>query len=186
MRRRPLNAPQTIESYIRGNSAPRYMLRLRDLEAEYRTQRRCLEAAYADLHETIGDDSAEFARRWRELARAWRFERLNDLVAEHNLWYPMESNLPMDPRTGDYRPIRGASYRRLELGAPLGARPLPRGPPPGAARAPGARTARRAPGAQDPETSLTSPTHTRRRRARGQGRTGKVSPRPRLSPPVRG
>ncbi|HYI81783.1 MAG TPA: hypothetical protein VEX11_01080, partial [Acetobacteraceae bacterium] len=83
MRRRPLNAPQTIESYIRGNSAPRYMLRLRDLEAEYRAQRRGLEVAYADLQETIGDDPVEFARRWRELTRSWRFDRLNDLVAAH-------------------------------------------------------------------------------------------------------
>lgn len=153
MRRRPLNAPQTIESYIRGNSAPRYMLRLRDLEAEYRTQRRCLEAAYADLHEAIGGDSTEFARRWREVARAWRFERLNDLVAEHNLWYPMESNLPMDPRTGDYRPIRGASYRRLELGAdwvldhfPADPRPVRPAPPVRAPRAapPSCRTLKRA------------------------------------------
>jgi len=116
MRRRTLAAPQTIESYIRANSAPRYMRLLRDLEVEYRAQRRRLEATYAELLEAVGEDAAEFARRWRRQARSWRFDRLNDLVGEHNAWYPMEANLPMDPRTGDYRPIRGASYRRVELG----------------------------------------------------------------------
>ncbi|CAA9493998.1 MAG: hypothetical protein AVDCRST_MAG45-906 [uncultured Solirubrobacterales bacterium] len=115
-RRRVRVAPQTIESYIRANSAPRYMRRLRDIEVAYRAERRRLEAAYQELLEIFGDDLAEFSRRWRERARAWRFERLNELVTEHNAWYPVEANLPMDPRTRDYRLIRGASYRRLELG----------------------------------------------------------------------
>jgi hypothetical protein len=116
MRRRPHVAGQTIESYLRANSAPRYMRRLRDIELEYRNQCRRLAAAYTELREELGDDHSSFARRWREQARRWRFDRLNDLIREHNEWYPMESNLPMDPRTGDYRPIRGASYRRTELG----------------------------------------------------------------------
>jgi hypothetical protein len=146
-RRRPHVAGQTIESYLRANSAPRYMLRLRDIEAEYRSQRRRLQAAYEELREAAGDDLALFAERWRQQAERWRFHRLNDLIRAHNAWYPIEANLPMDPRTGDYRPIRGASYRRIELGAefvlehfkptPDGAEPAP---PPRAPREP-ARTA---------------------------------------------
>jgi hypothetical protein len=115
-RRRPHVAGQTIESYLRANSAPRYMRRLRDIEAEYRNQLRRLAAAYEELREVAGDDRSLFAQRWRRQAERWRFERLNELVRAHNAWYPIEANLPMDPRTGDYRPIRGASYRRIELG----------------------------------------------------------------------
>jgi hypothetical protein len=114
-RRRTRVAPQTIESYLRANSAPRYMRRLRDIEAAYRTERRRLEGAYEELLGSLGHEPALFSRRWRELAGSWRFNRLNELIGEHNAWYPMEANLPMDPCTGDYRPIRGASYRRLEL-----------------------------------------------------------------------
>ncbi len=128
-------APQTIESYIRANSAPRYMRRLRDIEVAYRAERRRLEAAYSELLEALGDDLAQFSQRWHERAQAWRFDRLNELIVEHNAWYPVEANLPMDPRTRDYRPIRGASYRRLELGPAwvlehFPATPRPAGPDP--------------------------------------------------------
>ena len=53
---------------------------------------------------------------WRERAAAWRFDAVNDLVREHNDWYPIEANLPMDPRTRDYVRIRGRSYQREPLG----------------------------------------------------------------------
>ena len=46
-----------------------------------------------------------------------RFDKLNDLIEEHNEWYPTESGLPMDPRTRDYQRIRGRSYRRDPIDA---------------------------------------------------------------------
>jgi hypothetical protein len=92
------------------------MQRLREIEVEYRSQKRRLEAAYGSLVEAFGDDPDRFARHWRTRAEAWPFDRLNRLVREHNEWYPIEARLPMDPRTRDYRPVRGASYLRLELG----------------------------------------------------------------------
>src|SRR5918998_3593931 len=110
--RRASVAPRTIESYLKANSAPRYMRRLREIETEFQTQQRRLEAAYAGLTEALGHDAERFSRRWRAAARGWRFDRLNDLVREHNDWYPVEASLPMDPRTRDYRAVRGASYRR--------------------------------------------------------------------------
>ena len=109
-------APSTIESYLKANSAPRYMRRLREIETEFQNQQRRLEAAYAGLIEALGHDAERFSRRWRAAAHAWGFDRLNDLVRDHNAWYPVEANLPMDPRTRDYRAVRGASYRRVELG----------------------------------------------------------------------
>lgn len=114
--RRDTVAPRTIESYIKANSAPRYMRRLREIEAEFQNQQRRLEGAYAALTEALGHDPQRFARGWRAQAEAWRFDRLNQLVREHNMWYPVEASLPMDPRTRDYRAVRGASYRRVELG----------------------------------------------------------------------
>lgn len=115
--RRLIQGPRTVEDYLRAQSPPRYMQRLRDIEGEFRLQVRRLEAAYRALEEACGDDARAFARGWRAQARAWRFANLNDLVRQHNDWYPIEAKLAMNPRTRDYVPVHGRSYRRLELGA---------------------------------------------------------------------
>ena len=73
-------------------------------------------APYEALREQCGDDRQRFARHWHAIARRWRFEELNELIREHNEWYPVESGLPLDPRTRDYVRMRGRSYRRDELG----------------------------------------------------------------------
>jgi len=52
------------------------------------------------------------ARRWEAIAHAARFDDLNDLIRQHNEWYPIERDLPMDLRTRDYVLINGRSYRR--------------------------------------------------------------------------
>jgi hypothetical protein len=113
--RRTRQTKRTVESYLKAGVMPRYMERLREIETGLRTERRRLERAYRELQEEYGHDADGFARRWRARARATRFERLNELIREHNDWYPVEANLPMDPRTRDYVLIRGRSYRRAEL-----------------------------------------------------------------------
>ena len=92
------------------------MQRLREIEVEFQLQRRRLEDAYRRVEEACRGDRGLFWRRWRDEAAGWRFGALNELIREHNEWYPVEANLPMDPRTRDYVPNRGASYRRVELG----------------------------------------------------------------------
>ena len=92
------------------------MQRLREIEIEFQAQRRRLESAYRALADQCGTDADLFSRRWIATALGWPFEPLNVLIREHNEWYPVEADLPMDPRTRDYVPVRGASYRRLELG----------------------------------------------------------------------
>ena len=114
--RRLIRGPDAVEAYLRADSLPRYMQRLREIENEFQAQRRRLEAAYRALEEVWGHDAAAFSRHWRVRARTWRFERLNQLIREHNEWYPVEASLPMDPRTRDYVPVNGRSYRRIELG----------------------------------------------------------------------
>jgi hypothetical protein len=108
--------PKTVEAYLRGQSPPRYMQRLVEIEAIYQFHRRELEEAYRTLSDALRPDPARFARTWRARVRDWSFEDLNELVREHNQWYPVEVDLPMDPRTCDFVPVRGASYRRIELG----------------------------------------------------------------------
>jgi hypothetical protein len=114
--RRARQTKRSIESYLAAGVMPRYMQRLRDIEDGKATHARRLRKAYDRLREECGEDRERFARRWRQVAERWRFDELNDLIREHNEWYPIESGLPLDPRTRDYVRMRGRSYRRAELG----------------------------------------------------------------------
>ncbi|HEX6460602.1 MAG TPA: hypothetical protein VF032_16910 [Thermoleophilaceae bacterium] len=114
--RRARQTRRSVEAYLAAGVMPRYMERLRDIEAERANLRRRIGRAHRALKEACGDDREEFARRWRERAHEWRFDEINQLIKEHNDWYPIESGLPLDPRTRDYVPIRGRSYRRTPLG----------------------------------------------------------------------
>jgi hypothetical protein len=92
-----------------------YMARLRAIDVQTREHQRQLESARAALALETADDPEAFAARWREIAAAWNFVEVNDLIERHNRWYPVESRLPMDPRTGDYARINGEDYRRRPL-----------------------------------------------------------------------
>jgi hypothetical protein len=85
-----------------------FMRRLRQIDDEIQA----LTARLGQLH-TEGKD----ADAWRRLAERWDFGAVNDLIERHNLWYPVEARLPMDPRTRDYVKIGGRSYRREPLDA---------------------------------------------------------------------
>ena len=113
--RRTRQTKRSVESYLKGGVLPRYMERLREIETATRSHRRDLERAYRELLEECGHDADEFARRWRARVVRWPFDALNELIRQHNDWYPIESNLPMDPRTRDYVKLRGRSYQREEL-----------------------------------------------------------------------
>lgn len=114
--RRTRQTRRTVEAYLAAGVMPRYMERLREIEAERVSIRNQLARAYRRLQEACGEDRDAFARRWRQMAHAWPFEGINQLIKEHNDWYPAESGLPLDPRTRDYVMIRGRSYRRKPLG----------------------------------------------------------------------
>ena len=115
--RRTRQTRRSVESYLKGGVLPRYMERLREIESATVDHLQRLDRAYRVLQEQCGEDRAAFARRWRRRAERWRFDDLNELIREHNEWYPIESQLPMDPRTKDYQRIRGRSYRREPLTA---------------------------------------------------------------------
>ena len=110
--RRARQTRRSVEAYLKAGVLPRYMERLREIEQETDEQRHRLSRSYRALRDECAGDPALFARVWRQRARQWRFDKLNNLIREHNEWYPIESGLPMDPRTRDYQRIRGRSYRR--------------------------------------------------------------------------
>jgi hypothetical protein len=114
--RRARQTRRTVEAYLAAGVMPRYMERLREIEAERKRIRSRIARAYHSLRATCGHDREEFARAWRRRAHEWPFDDINQLIQEHNDWYPIESGLPLDPRTRDYVPIRGRSYRRTPLG----------------------------------------------------------------------
>jgi hypothetical protein len=86
-----------------------FMLRLRQIDDAIAAHEMRLAEAYEDHR---GDPAG-----WRAAADAWDFGEVNDLIARHNRWYPVEARLPMDPRTRDYVQVGGSSYRREPLDA---------------------------------------------------------------------
>lgn len=129
LRRSTLQRARSVESYLRGDALPRYIRRAAEIERGTRAHETALREARAALLERLGGDPAAFAARWTATVRAWDFEDVNELVRQHNAWYPVERDLPMDPRTGDYVLVSGRSYRRDELDAGWALRRFP--PEPG-------------------------------------------------------
>jgi len=109
-------------SYLASLGGPLpYMARLREIDALTIEHEHQLTAAY----EALGRDP----EAWAAAARGWDFGEVNELIDRHNRWYPVESRLAMDPRTGDYALVNGRSYRRRPLDASwvLERFPSPRG-----------------------------------------------------------
>jgi hypothetical protein len=107
---------RSAEAYISAGAPPRWMERVVEVDRGIDRERRRLAADYAALRRTHGDDPAAFAERWRAHARRRRFDDLNELIRQHNDWYPIERDMPLDPRTGEYIEF-GRPYRRPELDA---------------------------------------------------------------------
>jgi hypothetical protein len=113
--RRARHTRRSVEAYLAAGAMPRYMERLNEIEAERTRIRTQLGRAYRWLRETHAHDREAFAREWRARARRWSFDEINELIRIHNEWYPVEANLPLNPRTGDYVMMRGRTYRRAPL-----------------------------------------------------------------------
>jgi hypothetical protein len=113
-----LQRARTVEDYLTGSMPPRWMERLADIERGIARERRRLERVWRELGRECAGDPEAFASRWRQAARSWSFdEGLNDLIREHNEWFPVERQLAIDPRTRDYVLINGKPYRRPVLDA---------------------------------------------------------------------
>ncbi|HEY4278479.1 MAG TPA: hypothetical protein VGM91_09685 [Conexibacter sp.] len=122
MQGRPLSsrarqAQRTVEAYLQGGSPPRWMERSAEIDNGIARELRALDATYRALRAEHGEDHDAFARAWRAHAQARDFTELNRLIQQHNDWYPVERDLPFDPRTGDYLKIHGRSHLRPMLDA---------------------------------------------------------------------
>jgi hypothetical protein len=112
------NFRASAEAYLASMGGPRaYMLRLRAIETAIREHELELDEAWRALAHECGEDQGRFASRWTALAASWSFDEVNELIERHNRWYPTESQLPMDPRTGDFTLVNGRDYRREPLDA---------------------------------------------------------------------
>jgi hypothetical protein len=106
------------DSYLAAARGPlAYMLRLHDIETRIAEHEERLENAWRALALECGAEVARFDREWCEIAARWSFDEVNDLIERHNKWYPTESRLPMDPRTGDFALVNGREYRLSPLDA---------------------------------------------------------------------
>ena len=118
VRLRLRNFSSAASSYLAAARGPlAYMLRLRVIEQQTAEHEERLAEAWHALGLECEGDAPRFARRWREIALAWPFAEVNELVDRHNRWYPVESRLPMDPKTGDYALVTGRDYRLSPLDA---------------------------------------------------------------------
>src|SRR3712207_9576164 len=107
---------RTLENYLKAGNRPRWMERLVDIDKGIAKERQRLHRAYRDLAERHGAGTEAFARAWRERAEQWDFEELNVLIRQHNEWYPIERQLPIDLRTRDYVLIRGRRSEERRVG----------------------------------------------------------------------
>jgi hypothetical protein len=114
---RAMQSRRSLEAYLKAGNRPRWMERLAEIEQGVATERRRLARAHRTLARECGHDPEAFARCWRHTAEAWDFTALNALIRQHNEWYPIERELPMDPRTRDYILVHGRSHRRPLLDA---------------------------------------------------------------------
>jgi len=120
-RRLPVRARHsrpTVEAYLVATRGPLpYMVRLREIEQHVESHEDVLRGEWLALGSEHDCDPKAFANTWRARAATVAFDEVNDLIERHNLWYPVESRLPMDPRTGDYALVNGRSYRLAPLDA---------------------------------------------------------------------
>ena len=115
--RRSLRNVSSVEQYLQAGVVPRFIERARQIEDGTRRHRLRLQRAYDWVREQHGEDPEEFAARWTAIAANWRFDDVNELIEEHNQWYPAERRLPLNPRTGDYLTIGNRDWRRHPLTA---------------------------------------------------------------------
>src|SRR5689334_14702744 len=112
---RALASQRSVEAYLKAGVRPRWMQRITEIDDAVKHLKMRFARSYRVLKEECDGDAEMFAARWTEFAARQRFDELNVLIGQHNEWYPIERDLPMDLRTRDYVLINGRSYRREPL-----------------------------------------------------------------------
>jgi hypothetical protein len=105
------NFTLTTEERVRAvaGGPPAYVRRLRKIEDLDEGIVRVLTELCAEAR-AKGLDVEPYARA---AAPVRALARLNDLIARHNRWYPIEANLAMQPRTGELVDRTGQPFRPM-------------------------------------------------------------------------
>lgn len=127
---RARQAQRSVESYLTGASnPPRWMERAREIDQALARERRLLAAERRALRARHARDPDRFAAAWRAFAaqrgRSRAYRELNELIRAHNEWYPVERDLPVNPRTGEWVTAGGRSFLRPHVSAEWVLRELP-------------------------------------------------------------
>ncbi len=110
------NFAPSAEGYLASLGGPLpYMQRLREIQRLTEAHEHALAAERARCLAEL--PPGEFVETWRTSVSRWRFDEVNDLIARHNRWYPVEARLPMDPKRGDFAGVNGRDYRLSPLDA---------------------------------------------------------------------
>jgi hypothetical protein len=99
---------------------PRWMERLQEIDGLVLETKARLRARWVELAAELSGEPELFAQRWTQTLMAWDFGAVNELVDQHNRYYPVERKLPFDLRRRDYVDMWGISWRRQPLDAAWG------------------------------------------------------------------
>jgi hypothetical protein len=120
--RRPLpsavGGPVDTTAYLTASlGMPRWLERLQELEGLVRETEGRLRMRRRELAAELAGQPERFAERWRQIVARWDFGAVNELVDQHNRYYPVERKLPFDIRRRDYVDMWGIGWRRRPLDA---------------------------------------------------------------------
>jgi hypothetical protein len=97
------NFTLSVDERIRALTigAPAWAIRKRKIEdAEHQWVATLV--ALREKLESRGTPRSEIDETLRAKAAAFDYRRVNELIALHNRWYPVEANLRIDPKSGGY------------------------------------------------------------------------------------
>ena len=113
-----------MDAYVRALAGPpRYSERLREIDSLRRRHAARLAVAGAQLDRRYGAGDL-LSRARLNLARAWDFGDLNQLIDQHNRRYPIERGLAVDPSTGHDAVPPGSPYPMAPAGVAWALREL--------------------------------------------------------------
>ncbi|MCP4131016.1 MAG: hypothetical protein GY754_08560 [bacterium] len=100
---RSVNFTVSLEKQILAYAGvPEYMKRAKLVEEKISGIKSGLQKKYNDLDKKLGNNSVTFNKAWNDLLESYDFQAVNELIKKHNLLYPQEANLKIDPDTREY------------------------------------------------------------------------------------
>lgn len=96
-----VNFDVPLEQQVRAKMGPPpYAIRGKLMEDSIAALYRDLAGQWRKVAELFRGDASQFSKVWRSLVESIDLSGLNDLIKEHNTFYPIEANLQADPETG--------------------------------------------------------------------------------------